>query len=171
MLRTGGLQDGSGIQDFYHRSPQDITTADASYKFPHIHASRVWVVGYGLSINAFTGTSARVDVRLRILGNLGALPLEFTNLGAGHTTLITGEEMTGTGWRAVRAGPGQKFLAERIGGGEGYGLHTFDANENFNIMLEIQKTAISVFDGFCWVQVRVIKKRDDILTFGTEQTA
>lgn len=128
-------------------------------------------MGYGICVNALDGTSVRVDVRARTLGNLGGLTLESGNLGAGYFNQITGPELTAVGWRAFRATPEQKFLAELIGGATGFAAHDYDTNENGEVILEIQKTTLSVFDGFAWLQLRVFKSRDDTETFGTEKSA
>lgn len=163
-----GVQVGSGVQDMFFRTPDDIATADASYKFPQVNCARIWVMGYGLCVNALTGTSLRVDVKARTSGNLGALPLEAGNLVAGYTTLITGEELTGVGWRSVRATPTQRFLAEIFGGDAGFGAHSFDGNENGQIILELQKTAVTVLSAFAWVQLRVFSRRDELANAGYE---
>ena len=162
------MQIGSGVQDMYFRTPDDIATADASYKFPQVNAARIQVMGYGLCVNALTGTSLRVDVKIRDAGNLGAITLEGGNLVAGYTTLITGEELTGVGWRSVRATPTQRFLAEMVGGEDGFGAHSFDGNENGQIILEIQKTAVTVLSAFAWLQLRVFSRRDDAGNHGYE---
>lgn len=165
MLRQASINRSSGIGDIFLQTPRDQTTGDIQWKWPFVFNGHLQVMGYGIAVAAFTGTSVVADVKIKNAGNPGNQKLiDATAAGPPlHTKILTSDTLTAVGWRAYRA-QGNEPLTEIPADQTAIAAvaeHSFDNWWNCEVGLDFDKTSVSLFDGYGWIHLRCFEHRVD----------
>jgi len=171
MLRAASVVKGSAVAEQLYRTPLHTGTADWDFTVSLPQANRVELMGWGWAISALTGTNVIPTIRRRASNGMdGSLSLLKALAGPFHSDVITGPTLTAAGWRAYRASAVQRNLWMTPGGvppgandaettGDPY---VFDDKAGIHVMLSLNMTAITVFEGYGWMQLRVHNEIDEV---------
>jgi hypothetical protein len=167
-IRQKNIAPGSGLGEILIQTDQETSTADYAENFVFPRATRIWLMEMGTCCLNITGTSMAAEAAYLAAGMDGTEVLISDLM---DTVLYTHEgvsayELTADNtWVAERCAAHQPYLAALEAGrgndNQGLGSNGFDSETNMHIQLAVRKTAITLYDGWAWMKLKVWYPEDE----------